>query len=147
MQRLLFVCLGNICRSPAADAIARAMAATRGLDWHIDSAGTGAWHVGNPPDNRMVTAAAARGLDLSPLRARQAQPDDFLRFDHIFAMDERNLADLEDVRPANASATLNLFLARGGVPDPYYGGDDGFEHVLDLITDRLETLFDQLARH
>lgn len=144
MQRLLFVCLGNICRSPAADGIARSLAAARGLDWQIDSAGTGAWHIGNPPDNRMVAAAAARGLDLSPLRARQAEPDDFLRFDHIFAMDEHNLADLEQIQPENARATLHLFLSRGNVPDPYYGGDDGFEHVLDLITDRMQTLFNHL---
>lgn len=146
MQRILFVCLGNICRSPAADGIARAMVAERGLDWRIDSAGTGAWHVGNPPDNRMVAAAAARGIDLSPLRARQAEPDDFLRFDHIFAMDENNLADLHDIRPIKATASLSQFLSDANVPDPYYGGEDGFEHVLDLISARLEILFDQLAR-
>lgn len=146
MQRILFVCLGNICRSPAADGIARAMVAERGLDWRIDSAGTGAWHIGNPPDNRMVAAAAARGIDLSPLRARQAEPDDFLRFDHIFAMDENNLADLHDIRPVEATANLSLFLSDASVPDPYYGGEDGFEHVLDLISARLENLFDQLAR-
>nr|WP_070958579.1 low molecular weight protein-tyrosine-phosphatase [Hyphomonas sp. Mor2] len=146
MTRLLFVCLGNICRSPAADGIARALVAKQGLDWRIDSAGTGAWHIGHSPDNRMVTAAAARGIDLSPLRARQAEPDDFLRFDHIFAMDETNLADLEQIRPAEATAQLSLFLESGEVPDPYYGGTDGFEHVLDLINDRMEILFERLQQ-
>ncbi len=144
MTRLLFVCLGNICRSPAADGIARAMVAQQGLDWRIDSAGTGAWHVGHPPDNRMISTAAARGIDLSGLRARQAEPDDFLRFDHIFAMDESNLADLEQIRPPEATAELSLFLANADVPDPYYGGDDGFERVLDLICERMEILFHRL---
>jgi len=144
MARLLFVCLGNICRSPAADGIARNLTAQRGLDWRIDSAGTGAWHIGHPPDNRMTIAAARRGIDLTPLRARQVEPDDFLRFDHIFAMDESNLADLEDLRPSNATAELSLFLETGEVPDPYYGGDDGFEHVLDLISERMDSLFDRL---
>lgn len=122
------------------------MAARRGLDWRIDSAGTGAWHVGHPPDNRMTIAAANRGVDLTPLRARQAEPDDFLHFDRIFAMDENNLADLELIRPSGATASLSLFLESGDVPDPYYGGDAGFEHVLDLITNRLESLFETLQR-
>ena len=146
MPRLLFVCLGNICRSPAADGIARAMVAQQGLDWRIDSAGTGAWHIGHPPDNRMISAAAARGIDLTRLRARQAEPDDFLRFDHIFAMDESNLADLEQICPPEATAQLSLFLAEADVPDPYYGGDDGFERVLDLISERLEFLFQHLQQ-
>jgi protein-tyrosine phosphatase len=145
MKRLLFVCLGNICRSPAADGIARAIAAERGLDWRIDSAATGAWHVGNPPDPRMIAAAAARGIDLSPLRARQAEPDDFKRFDHVFAMDRRNFFDLQAIRPNGAPASLDLFLKGADVPDPYYGGDDGFDQVLDLITERMKTLFDRLG--
>ena len=145
-MRLLFVCLGNICRSPAADGIARAMVAQQGLDWRIDSAGTGAWHIGNPPDNRMMMAAAGRGIDLSPLRARQAEPDDFVHFDHIFAMDRSNYADLDQIRPPDAPAHLHLFLERDDVPDPYYGGDDGFEHVPDLISARLETLFETLKQ-
>lgn len=146
MPSLLFVCLGNICRSPAADGIARALAAERGLNWRIDSAGTGAWHIGKMPDARMMSAAAARGIDLSPLRARQAEPDDFRRFDHIFAMDHSNLADLEQIRPAEATASLDLFLAQGEVPDPYYGGADGFDQVLDLVSARMETLFTRLQQ-
>ena len=146
MPRLLFVCLGNICRSPAADGIARAMVAERGLDWTIDSAGTGSWHIGDPPDPRMVEAAAARGIDLSPLRARQAKAGDFNRFDHVFAMDQSNLATLERVRPALAPANLCLFLPHGDVPDPYYGAADGFNHVLDLISERMQILFETLAK-
>jgi len=146
MPRLLFVCLGNICRSPTADGVARRLVRQRDLDWVIDSAGTGAWHVGNPPDPRMTAAAAKRGIDLAPLRARQAQAEDFLRFYHIFAMDHSNLADLERLRPSRATASLNLFLNNAEVPDPYYGGADGFEHVLDLISERMKTLFETLAK-
>ena len=94
----------------------------------------------------MISAAAARGIDLTPLRARQAEPDDFLRFDHVFAMDESNLSDLEQICPRDATASLSLFLERGDVPDPYYGGTDGFEHVLNLISSRMETLFDRLQQ-
>lgn len=146
MPRLLFVCLGNICRSPTADGMARAMVAERRLDWTIDSAGTGGWHVRDPPDPRMVAAAASRGIDLSPLRARQVAAADFQRFDHIFAMDASNLANLERLRPEHARAALSLFLDGDSVPDPYYGGADGFEHVLDLISDRLQILFETLAK-
>lgn len=145
-MRLLFVCLGNICRSPAADGMARHITARESLDWVIDGAGTGAWHVGNPPDPRMIQTAAARGIDLTPLRARQAVAEDFLKFDHIFAMDQQNYADLEDLRPANATAELHLFLGDAEVPDPYYGGDQGFEDVLNLIENRMETLIHALAR-
>ena len=146
MQRLLFVCLGNICRSPAADGIARIIAAREGLDWAIDSAGTGAWHVGSPPDERMVVAAAGRGIDLTALRARQAVSADFHAFDHILAMDRSNYGDLQKIRPHCSAAKLHLFLQDADVPDPYYGGNDGFERVLDMIQKRLEILFDDLSR-
>lgn len=121
------------------------MVRKHGLDWRIDSAGTGAWHAGNPPDPRMIEAAANRGIDLTPLRARQAEPDDFLHFDHIFAMDRSNLADLTAMQPHNGRARLSLFLAEGEIPDPYYGGPDGFERVLDLIEARMEILFRTLG--
>ena len=145
MKRLLFVCLGNICRSPAADGIARTIASHRGLDWQIDSAGTGGWHIGDPPDARMVGAAAARGIDLSPLRARQAAPEDFALFDHVYAMDRSNFSNLTKMRPPGTLASLDLFLGDAEVPDPYYGGAEGFDHVLNLISARMETLFDQLT--
>ncbi|MEL6859633.1 MAG: low molecular weight protein-tyrosine-phosphatase [Pseudomonadota bacterium] len=144
-MRLLFVCLGNICRSPAADGIARHLIAERGVDWRLDSAGTGAWHAGDPPDPRMIEAAAARGIDLTPLRARQAKPADFHSFDHIYAMDRQNYADLAAIQPADARAQLHLFLETRDVPDPYYGGPDGFETVLDLIETRMLTVIAALS--
>ena len=146
MPKLLFVCLGNICRSPAADGVATALSRKLGLNWQIESAGTGAWHAGAPPDPRMVAAAAQRGLDLSGLRARQAVARDFLDVDHIFAMDRQNLADLRQIQPPGAPARLQLFLSEGDVPDPYYGGDQGFEQVLDLIESRMPQLFDSIQR-
>lgn len=126
--------------------MARAMAASAGLDWRVDSAGTGAWHVGSTPDERMIAAAAGRGLDLTPLRARQVVSADFHSFDHIFAMDRSNYGDLQQIRPPDATAELRLFLQDADVPDPYYGGDDGFEQVLDLIENRLKSLIQELSR-
>ena len=140
MKSVLFVCLGNICRSPTAEAVFRARADRRGLlaQRDVDSAGTGDWHVGKPPDRRAQLAARQRGYDLSSLRARQVSVDDFHRFDLILAMDHANLADLQAIRPTGSKAELRLFLAFAGrpdeaVPDPYYGGDDGFDRVLDLV--------------
>ena len=130
---LLFVCLGNICRSPMAEGAMRAALAEAGLDWTIDSAGTGAWHIGNPPDPRAQATALANGVDISDLRARQADPEDFYHFSHIFAMDAENLANLREIRPGDATAQLSLMLdwlpGLEGQPvdDPYYGGDEGFE--------------------
>lgn len=139
--RVLFVCLGNICRSPTAEVVFRATALRAGLAGRvqIESAGTGEWHVGNPPDWRAIAHAARRGYDLRPLRARQVAPEDFERFDWIFAMDEAVLAELDDLRPEDFPGHLGLFLdlapAAGAreVPDPYDGGPDAFERALDLI--------------
>lgn len=137
--KVLFVCLGNICRSPAAEAIFRARAGQAGLRVHADSAGLGGWHVGAPPDARMGQAAAARGYDLSAIRARKFEFADFHEYDLVLAMDESVRAGLEELADSRASEKLRLFLdfadgASGGdVPDPYYGGAEGFEHVLDLI--------------
>ena len=124
--------------------MARLIAARKGLDWTIDSAGTGAWHIGSPPDERMISAAASRGIDLTPLRARQAVSEDFHAFDHIYAMDRSNHADLQHIRPHDSPAKLHLFLDEDDVPDPYYGGEDGFELVLDMIQTRLDTVFREL---
>lgn len=139
--RVLFVCLGNICRSPTAEVVFRAAAARAGLAQRIeiDSAGTGDWHVGNPPDYRAIAHAARRGYDLRPLRARQVAIDDFTRFDWILAMDRSNLRDLIDLRPADGKSQLELFLASAPglaaqeIPDPYDRGPEGFELMLDLI--------------
>ncbi len=130
---LLFVCLGNICRSPLAEAAFRQEAERRGLDVEIDSAGTGDWHVGAPPDRRAQAVAARHGVDISHLRARQVRPEDFDRFDQIIALDRENLAALRAMAPAGAPARLSLLLdhvpGREGEPvaDPYYGGDSHFD--------------------
>jgi len=139
--KILFVCLGNICRSPTAEAVLRTMAAREApeLTLEVDSAGTAAYHVGEPPDPRTRAAAARRGYDLEPLRARVIASADFERFDLILAMDAQNLRVLRQRAPRAAHERLRLLLefAPEGelreVPDPYYGGPNGFEHVLDLI--------------
>jgi protein-tyrosine phosphatase len=133
--RILYVCMGNICRSPTAEGVLRAMAGNR--DLMIDSAGTGGWHVGNPPDPRAVAEAQERGIDISGLRARQVTADDFHNFDHILAMDDSNLAALERMRPEGSNADLRLTLSDApriterDVPDPYY--DHGFPKAYALI--------------
>ncbi len=132
--RVLLVCLGNICRSPTAESVLRHKLAQAGLDARIelDSAGTGGWHVGEPPDSRAQRHAAQRGYDLSALRGRRVADEDFRRFDFILAMDDDNLAELQRLQPADATAQLCLF-AEQPVPDPYSGGPAGFEAVLDQV--------------
>lgn len=140
---ILLVCMGNICRSPTAEGVLRALVEREGLDaWlEIDSAGTHGYHVGEPPDERAHRAAMRRGYDLSQLRARRVSDADFVRFDRILAMDMDNLSLLERACPAEHRHKLGLFLEYAAsfddreVPDPYYGDGDGFERVLDLIED------------
>jgi protein-tyrosine phosphatase len=142
------VCLGNICRSPTAEAVLRAKLHGAGLGdrVEVDSAGTGDWHIGSPPDARSQRHAARRGYDLSALRARQVSEDDFHRFDLILAMDHDNLADLQRLAPDSpARAELRLF-AEVEVPDPYSGGPDGFERVLDLVEARSQAWVENLSR-
>ncbi|MEE4250138.1 MAG: low molecular weight protein-tyrosine-phosphatase [Alcanivoracaceae bacterium] len=150
-SRILFVCLGNICRSPTAEGVFRQRALVAGMPaLQIDSAGTAGWHTGKAPDPRTVRAAAQRGYDLASLRARQVVENDFHQFDFILAMDRNNLADLQAIRPSRSSAELGLFLDYAGdfseseVPDPYYGGDQGFELVLDLIENASDGLIARL---
>lgn len=141
MVKVLFVCLGNICRSPTADGIFQKLVADAGLAKRIsvDSAGTAGWHQGKAPDPRTIAAASKRGFDLSLLRSRQVKRSDFGEFDYILAMDEENLADLTLLRPQEFSGHLGLFLEFSeqqhytAVPDPYHGGAAGFELVLDLV--------------
>ena len=138
--RVLFVCMGNICRSPTVEAVFRKTVAHAGMETHIhiDSAGTGDWHVGHPPDRRAVTVARRRGYDLTALRARQVSAEDFAQFDWILAMDRDNLRVLEAMRPDDYAGHLGLFLdfspelALVDVPDPYGGEFGAFELVLDL---------------
>jgi protein-tyrosine phosphatase len=131
--RILFVCLGNICRSPTAEAVLKAMAP----ELVVDSAGTSDWHIGDPPYGPAIEAGRARGYDLTPLRARQLTESDFREFDLLLAMDEKNLSDLIRLAPSDAKASMRLFLdcasdcGRTDVPDPYYTRD--FEGALDLI--------------
>jgi protein-tyrosine phosphatase len=140
--RLLFVCLGNICRSPAAEAVMRAMAAVEGRALVADSAGTGDWHLGAPPDPRMQAAARKAGYDLSALRARQVAPDDFARFDLIVAMDRANRRDLEALRPPGAETPVTLFRAY----DPECDPDDGAEGAADVPDPYLEGGFEEVVR-
>jgi protein-tyrosine phosphatase len=130
---VLFVCLGNICRSPLAEAALRSELARIGLKMEVDSAGTGDWHVGEPPDRRAQAVARRHGSEIRAYRARQVKREDFRRFTHIVALDRQNLATLEAMRPADGTAELSLLLdhveGRKGeaVADPYYGDDAGFE--------------------
>jgi protein-tyrosine phosphatase len=155
-QRILFVCLGNICRSPTAEVVLRTRAARAGVGSRVAvaSAGTGNWHVGMPPDRRAVEHAAKRGYDLTTVRARQVGREDFDRFDWILAMDRGNLRELRSLRPPDGRGHLGLFLdfaphlGLQDVPDPYYGGGTHFERVLDLIEQASDSLVAHLfARH
>ena len=139
MIRVLFVCLGNICRSPTAEGVFQNLLSEQGMEKRVlvDSAGTGSWHVGNPPDPRAQEAALRRGIDLSGLRGRQVSHHDFSEFDYILAMDNSNLIDLKTMSPSQHRERISLFLeyaddfTESEVPDPYYGG--GFDLVLDMI--------------
>ena len=143
MTSVLFVCLGNICRSPTAEAVFRARAGH--ADIKIDSAGTGAWHAGNPPDPRSRAEGERWGYSFAGQAARKVRVQDFYDFDFILAMDASNLSDLKDIQPENATAHSSLFLPDGSdVPDPYYGGLDGFARVVDLIEDASDFWLSQL---
>lgn len=153
--KVLFVCMGNICRSPTAEGVFRDLAKRAGLDdrvIRIDSAGTHSYHIGKSPDARASAAAAKRGYDLSELRGRQVNPQDFLVFDYILAMDEENLSNLKRICPSGHEHKVSLFLEHSRkfsereVPDPYYGGAQGFEHVLDLVEDAALGLLQKLER-
>lgn len=152
---VLFVCMGNICRSPTAETVFRELARRAGFEdaLHIESAGIGDWHVGQPPDERAILHGRRRGYDLAALRARQVTREDFDRFDFIIAMDLRNLRDLEALRPPEYDGYLGLLLdfapdlGLREVPDPYYGGARGFETVLELTERGAAGLLDHIRTH
>lgn len=151
-MRILMVCLGNICRSPLAEGIFRRHVRERGLDWEIDSAGTGGWHAGERPDPRSIQIAAVNGLDISGQRARQIRPSDFDEFDLIFAMDGSNLQNLLEMsRDQNGQAEVHLFLdyafpsSREEVPDPYWD-DQGFARVYHMLNDASAEVIDRIVR-
>lgn len=153
-HRVLFVCTGNICRSPTAEGVARAIAERQGVaeKFQFDSAGTQGYHAGEAPDSRTSIAAARRGYDLNSLRARRVSDYDFVRFDHILAMDRSHLEQLTRACPQEYRHKLRLFLDFAEhhedeeVPDPYYGGPQGFEFVLDLVEDAAWGLVNHLAQ-
>lgn len=144
--RVLFVCSGNICRSPTAEAVMSRLVAEAGLadEIEVDSAGTGSWHVGEPPDPRAVAAAAARDLNVAGV-ARQVEQADFDRFDLLLAVDDENLSRLRRSTPPGAADRVRK-LAEDDVPDPYYGGPDGFDRVLDLLEKHCRALLDELRQ-
>lgn len=151
--RVLFVCMGNICRSPTAEGVFRHHVEEAGLAERIsaDSAGTHAYHVGEPPDRRACAAAERRGMSLANIRARRVSDTDFERFDYIIAMDEDNHARLIDQAPPEYHSKVRLFLEFSSgrereVPDPYYGGAAGFERVLDLVEEASQGLLETLSK-
>jgi len=137
--KILFVCLGNICRSPTAEAVFRARAKQAGVDVIIDSAGTSGWHKNETPDPRSMQAGEERGYSFAGQASRKVTTNDFVEFDYILAMDQKNINDLKTTCPPDYLSKINLFLdyapnvVTHEVPDPYYGGSDGFDRVLDLI--------------
>jgi len=153
MVRVLFVCLGNICRSPTAEGVFRALLARERLvsDVDVDSAGTHAYHVGAAPDRRAQEAARRRGIDLSAIRGRRVEPSDFQEFDYVLAMDAENHGNLSTIA-GDQQHKLRLFMEyaddfrESEVPDPYYGGANGFERVLDMIENASEGLLRELRR-
>jgi protein-tyrosine phosphatase len=154
VSSILFVCMGNICRSPTAEAVFREIARREAADieFRVDSAGTHGYHVGEPPDRRAIMAARRRGYAMEHLRARQVEPVDFERFELLLAMDADNLAVLHRIAPAGHRERARLLLefapgvGRREVPDPYYGGEAGFEEVLDLVEEAARGLLEALRR-
>ncbi|SEF40146.1 low molecular weight protein-tyrosine-phosphatase [Nitrosomonas ureae] len=154
--KVLFVCMGNICRSPTADAVFRHIVKTAGADHmiEVDSAGTHAYHIGNPPDHRAQHTALQRGYKMHELRARAVQSSDFEEFDYILAMDNENLALLRQRSPQQHLGKIQLFMQYGEnnpasieVPDPYFGGQQGFEQVLDMVEEASRGLLAHLRTH
>lgn len=154
MVRVLFVCLGNICRSPTAEGVFRDLVRRENLQDAIstDSCGTSNWHIGDPPDDRARAEATRRGLSLDDLRARQISTDDFGTFDYVLGMDRENLSKLSALCPSEHQQKLHLFLSFAKdsdgdeVPDPYYGGEDGFRRVFDMIEDASRGLLGDIRR-
>jgi protein-tyrosine phosphatase len=147
VRRVLFVCSGNICRSPTAEGVMRHLVRERGLNGELEiaSAGTGGWHIGEPPDQRSTAAARKRGFVLAG-RAQQVRRSDFSDYDLIVAMDRSNMRELLQLAPDDAArAKIRLLLDKADVPDPYYGGEEGFDEVVDLVAEGCERLLDELV--
>ena len=152
-MKVLFVCLGNICRSPTAEGVFRRALEQAGMagQVEIDSCGVGNWHVGKAPDARAQQAALSRSIDITALRARQLSAQDFVDFDYLLGMDQDNVSAMRQLKPANSQAHVGLLLDFAGtpggeVPDPYYGGEEGFENVLNMIEAASDGLIQHLKR-
>ncbi len=153
--KVLFVCMGNICRSPTAEGVFKRLVEQAGLSHIIttDSAGTHSYHVGGEPDSRAQEVALTKGYDLSDLRARKFVAEDFIEFDYLLAMDDENYAGMNSLKPADATGSLHLFLEFADnynekeVPDPYYGGPKGFERVFDMVEDASKGLLEQIKKN
>lgn len=152
-MKVLFVCLGNICRSPTAEGVFRRALEQAGMagQVEIDSCGVGNWHVGKAPDARAQQAALSRSIDITALRARQLSAQDFVDFDYVLGMDQDNVSAMRQLKPANSQAHVGLLLDFAGtpggeVPDPYYGGEEGFENVLNMIEAASDGLIQHLKR-
>lgn len=148
-KSVLFVCLGNICRSPSAEAVMTKLTKNQGLNIHFDSAGTANYHTGSPPDERAIAVGKSLNYDLSPLRARQVRPDDFYEFDMIFAMDANNFANLQKIMPADATAQVAMF-DELAVADPYYGDMGDFQTMfthIEQVSHRWLDCWQQGAAH
>jgi len=146
MKKVLFVCTGNICRSPTAEGVLRHLAKDAGVEVHVESAGIGDWHIGQAPDQRAQHHAKTRGYDLSAQRARQVRKRDFEEFDLIVAMDRGHLEVLREHCPSKHHAKLRMLVNGHDVPDPYYGGPEGFEQVLDMVEAACLGLLHEIAR-
>ncbi|AMG11770.1 low molecular weight protein-tyrosine-phosphatase [Vibrio vulnificus] len=152
MKKILVVCMGNICRSPTGEAVLRAKAQQRGIEVEVDSAGTIGYHAGNTPDHRSMQAGQLRGYSFNGIRSRQVDAKDFEYFDWILAADKENLADLFSICPEKYQYKLSLFLSHAEldvdeIPDPYYGGEEGFDLVLDLIEAASEAILENVAKN
>lgn len=152
---VLFVCMGNICRSPTAHAVFRKLVIDEGLDGviHVDSAGTHAYHIGNPPDERSMLTARQRGIEMQDLRARKVDFSDLIEFDYVLAMDADNYANLVAMAPHDLKPKIQLFLQYAPqlkvehVPDPYYGGAEGFNQVFDLVDEASRGLLSHIRKN
>ena len=149
---ILFVCMGNICRSPLAQGVFHSVAHQKGMTdrFHLDSAGTGGWHVGDPPDSRGQKVARLNGFDISGQRCRQIQIEDFDRFDLILGMDHNNISNLNKLAPSTVCAEIDLFMSRAGlgdieIPDPYYGDQSGFEETCGMLLDASKALLTRIT--